>query len=129
MAVATGLMNEAQWRERVFGGAWEPAQGGSVDVREPASRDVLTRVGLAGPADVAAAAQRAAAAQPAWAELAPQERAQIFRDAANLVKSSGDDIKHWMVRETGSIPPKIDVELKMAEGILNQSAAMLGEPQ
>lgn len=128
-ATPSGLMHEAQWRECVFTGAWEPARGGVRDVTEPASGDVLTRVGLAGAADVAAAAERAALAQPAWAGMAPQERAQIFRDAAALVRVHGEDIKHWMVRETGSIPPKIDVELKMAEGILNQAAAMLGEPQ
>ncbi len=129
MSVTSGLMNEASWRDRVFGGAWVSARGGVVDVREPASGDVLTRVGLASPADVAEAAARAAEAQPGWASMAPQERAQIFRDAAALVTTHGDDIKHWMVRETGSIPPKVDVELKMAVGILNQSAAMLGEPQ
>jgi benzaldehyde dehydrogenase (NAD) len=129
MAVATGLMNELQWREQVFTGRWEPSRGGIREVREPATGEELTRVGLANAADVASSAERAAAAQPAWAELPPQERAQIFRDAAHLVRVHGNDIKHWMVRETGSIPPKIDVELKMAEGILNQAAAMPGEAQ
>jgi benzaldehyde dehydrogenase (NAD) len=129
MTIASGLMNELHWREHVFTGAWEPSLGGTCDVREPATGDVLTRVGLANAADVTASAEKAAAAQPAWAAMAPQERAEIFREAARLVRQHGDDVKHWMVRETGSIPPKIDVELKMAEGILNQSASMLGEPQ
>jgi benzaldehyde dehydrogenase (NAD) len=126
---AAGLMNETDWHERVFGGVWHPSASGTRDVREPATGAVLTRVGLAGPGDVATAAAKAAAAQPAWSALAPQDRAQIFRDAAQVLRTNADDIRHWMVRETGSIPPKIDVELKMAEGILHQSAAMLGEPQ
>ncbi len=129
MSSSTGLMNEAQWRDHVFTGAWVPSRGGVLDVREPASGDALTRVGLANADDVTASAAAAAGAQPAWAEMPPQERAQVFREAARLVRVHGDDIKHWMVRETGSIPPKIDVELKMAEGILNQAAAMPGEPQ
>ncbi|MEQ1760258.1 MAG: benzaldehyde dehydrogenase [Vicinamibacterales bacterium] len=129
MSISTGLMNEAQWRDHVFTGAWVPSRGGVLDVREPASGDALTRVGLANAEDVTASAAAAAGAQPAWAEMPPQERAQVFRETARLVRVHGDDIKHWMVRETGSIPPKIDVELKMAEGILNQAAAMPGEPQ
>lgn len=129
MAGTTALMNEAQWHGRLFTGLWEPALGGVRDVCEPSTGENLTRVGLANPEDLRAAAQRATEAQPAWAELAPQVRAEVFREAARLVRAHGEDIKRWMVRETGSIPPKIDVELKMAEGILNQSAAMLGEPQ
>jgi len=129
MGETVGLMVEARWRDCIFSGTWEPALGGVRDVVEPASGDSLTRVGLAGAADVAAAAVQASRAQPAWAEKAPQERAEVFREAARLVRTHGDDIKQWMVRETGSIPPKIDVELRMAEGILNQAAAMLGEPQ
>jgi benzaldehyde dehydrogenase (NAD) len=38
-------------------------------------------------------------------------------------------LRTWMVRETGSIPGKIDTELAMARGILTNAAAMLGEPQ
>ncbi len=128
MAVS-GLMNEALWRDRAFGGTWAPVSGGVCDVREPASGALLTRVGLALPADVSVAARRATDAQVAWVAMPAQDRAQIFRDAAGLVRTHADDIKHWMVRETGSIPPKIDVELKMAEGILQQAAGMLGEPQ
>ena len=68
MNVAAGLMNEAQWREHVFTGSWQPSRGGVRDVREPATGDVLTRVGLANAEDVATSATLASAAQPAWAD-------------------------------------------------------------
>jgi len=125
----TGLLNEAIWRERLFTGTWQPSAGGVVDVDEPATVTTLTRVSFANAADVAASATIAADAQPAWAEKPYQERAEIFREAARLVRAHTDEIREWMVRETGSIPPKIDVELKMAEGILHQSAALITDSQ
>ncbi len=129
MSTTTGLLQEATWRDHVFTGAWQRSSGGTLDVREPATGEVLTRVGLANRADVAASARQAAEAQPAWAALPYETRAEVFRVAARLVRLHGDEIRQWMVRETGSIPPKIDVELKMAEGILNQAAAMVTEAQ
>ncbi len=129
MTTATGLLTESIWRDHLFTGTWQRSAGGVVEVQEPATESALTRVAVANAADVAASASAAAAAQPAWAEKPYQERAEIFREAARLVRAHGDEIRTWMVRETGSIPPKIDVELKMAEGILYQSASMITEPQ
>jgi benzaldehyde dehydrogenase (NAD) len=126
---AIDFLDEAIWRDNLFCGSWQRAAGGTIDVQEPATQSALTRVALANAADVAESARVAAAAQPAWAEKPYQERAAIFREAARLVRVHADEIKMWMVRETGSIPPKIDVELNMAEGILYQAAAMIGEPQ
>jgi benzaldehyde dehydrogenase (NAD) len=128
VSTTTGLLDESIWKEQLFTGAWSRSAGGVVDVDEPATQAVLTRVGVANAADVAASARVAAEAQLAWAEKPYQERAEIFREAARLVRAHADDIRGWMVRETGSIPPKIDVELKMAEGILHQSAALITEP-
>jgi benzaldehyde dehydrogenase (NAD) len=129
VGVATGFLAEAVWRDQLFTGTWQRSSGGVVDVQEPATQTVLTRVALADAADVALAAKQAAAAQVTWAEKPYQERAEIFREAARLVRAHADEIRDWMVRETGSIPPKIDVELRMAEGILHQSAALITEPQ
>jgi benzaldehyde dehydrogenase (NAD) len=58
-----------------------------------------------------------------------EARAEVFRHAARLVREHTDTLRSWLVRETGSIPPKADVELTMIAGILNQCAAMPGEPQ
>jgi benzaldehyde dehydrogenase (NAD) len=113
----------------VFSGEWRTASGGVVDVQEPATLERLSQTGLANAADVAAAARTAAQAQPLWAAMPYEVRADVFRKAARLVGEHADTLRSWLVRETGSIPPKADVELKMIAGILNQSAAMPGEPQ
>ena len=129
MSAAVGIMNENAWNGNVFTGAWTRPAGGSADVREPATGATLCRVGAANAQDVAASARAAFEAQPAWAESAYEERAAIFREAARLVRAHADEIRPWLVRETGSISPKVDVELKAAQGILNQAAAMITEPQ
>ena len=61
------IMVEATWRGRLFGAEWRPAVGGTLDVIEPATGAVITRVGHATARDVRTAAAEARAAQPGWA--------------------------------------------------------------
>jgi benzaldehyde dehydrogenase (NAD) len=86
-------------------------------------------VGQADARDVAAASAAANAAQPAWAARPDAERAEVFREAARLLRAHADELRQPMVRETGSIPPKVDVELTFAQGVLHQAAAMVSAPQ
>jgi benzaldehyde dehydrogenase (NAD) len=58
------LMDEAVWRGKIYSGGWVDGGGGDAAVIEPATGDELGRTGIANPADVARAAQLAAAAQP-----------------------------------------------------------------
>jgi benzaldehyde dehydrogenase (NAD) len=129
MNPTAGIVNEALWQEHVFSGGWRPSSGGIAEVREPATGGTLARIGIADVRDVAAAARTAFNAQPAWAETPYQERARIFREAARLVRANADELRLWIVRETGGVPGKADTELAMAEGILNQAAALVTEPQ
>ncbi len=64
------FLDEATWRGKAFSGGWTAVSGGEAPVTEPATGAELGRVGIASPADIAAAATAAAAAQPAWAALA-----------------------------------------------------------
>ena len=61
------LMDEAVWRGKIYSSGWVDGGGGDAAVIEPATGAELGRTGIATPADVARAAQLAAAAQPAWA--------------------------------------------------------------
>ena len=123
------MLTESQWQGKVFSGGWRQSSGGVIDIQEPATQKKLTSTGLADAKDVAAASKAACAAQPAWAEMPYEARAEVFRKAVRLLREHADTLRPWMIRETGSIPPKVDVELKMVEGILNQAAAMVTEPQ
>ena len=57
------ILIESTWRGRLFGAQWRPAIGGSLDVLEPATGAVITRVGNATAEDVRQAAAEARAAQ------------------------------------------------------------------
>ena len=92
---------------------------------EPATGGLLFNVGHAGAADVARAAREARAAQREWAHRPHKERAAVFRKAADLFESHAADITPLLMRESGSIAPKIGVELEMAAGICREAAAMV----
>lgn len=122
------LMNPALWQGKVLSDGWQTADD-SAAVIDKASGEQIGTIGVADAATVSRAAAMARAAQPGWAAMPYEERAAIFRKAARLVEDNLDDLATWIMRETGAIRPKADVELKAAIGILHESAGMLTEPQ
>ncbi|MBC7957317.1 MAG: benzaldehyde dehydrogenase, partial [Cytophagales bacterium] len=68
-------------------------------------------------------------AQPAWAALPHQKRAAIFHKAAALCAEHAEAITPMLMRESGSIAPKIGVELEMATAICREAAAMCTQPR
>jgi benzaldehyde dehydrogenase (NAD) len=121
------FLSTEHWNGKFFLSGWNEASLAR-EIREPANGAILTRVGLATPADVAEAAKRAKAAQLAWVALPYEQRAAIFRKAASIIERETEGMTQWIVRETGAIPPKAGVELHMAVGILNEAAAMVTQP-
>jgi len=82
------ILIESTWRGRLFGAQWRPAIGGSLDVLEPATGAVITRVGNATAEDVRQAAAEANAAQPGWAATPYDQRAAILRKVAALMEEN-----------------------------------------
>lgn len=129
MSEATALLRPAIWQDRIFNGDWIAAHGGTHTFTEPATGEQLGRVGLADASDVATAATGARAAQRAWASSDYKERAAMFRRAAALIGQHHDELAVWIVRETGAIRPKADLELREATAHLHEAAAMLTQPK
>jgi benzaldehyde dehydrogenase (NAD) len=129
MKDATALLPPAIWQDRIFNGDWVTAEGGTHVITEPATGEYLGRVGLANANDVTLAATRAHAAQAAWAASDYKEKAAIFRRAAALIEKHHDELAVWILRETGAIRPKADLELREATAHLNEAAAMLTQPK
>jgi len=123
------ILIESTWHGRVFGAEWRSAAGGLLDVLEPATGAVMTRVGNATADDVRRAASEARAAQPGWAARPYEERATVLRKAAALLEQNREELVYWIMRETGGIEPKAGFEVQMVTSILHRSAAMLTEPQ
>jgi benzaldehyde dehydrogenase (NAD) len=125
---AVTIAAENAWKGKIFSGRWKMANGGTREVVEPATGKVLTEVGMANAEDVREAAKMAAAAQREWADTPADQRAAVLRRAAQLLEANADALRPWIVRETGSIPPKADFELHMVTGILLEAASIATQP-
>ncbi|MHB1969100.1 MAG: aldehyde dehydrogenase family protein [Acidimicrobiales bacterium] len=123
-----GLMDGAPWGGQIFTGGWVAGSGGEYRVIEPATGDALGSVGLATPADVTAAAARAVEAQRAWAELAFNQRAAVLRRAGDVFAANHPEIAEWIVRESGAIGPKGDLEVHVAAEECYEAAAIASHP-
>ena len=107
---ASELLAEQNWTGKIFSDGWVDAPE-TLETIEPATGDVLGTAGVANATSVAAAAKSAARAQRDWAATPITKRAAIIRSAAELLELHRDEITGWMVRESGSIPPKDSIAL------------------
>ena len=125
---AVTIAAENAWKGKVFSGRWMMPKGGSREVIEPATGNVLTEVGIADAEDVREAAATAKAAQIEWANTPADQRAAVLRRAAQFLEAQSDTLRPWIMRETGGIAPKADTELHFATEILIEAAAIATQP-
>lgn len=122
------LLDVGTWDGKIFSDGWRAANGGARGVMEPATGKELAQIGLADETDVAHAANAARAAQPEWAAAPYQERAAILRRAGELIETHADEIHWWIVRETGSVLPKAQLETHIAAQECFEAAALPSHP-
>jgi benzaldehyde dehydrogenase (NAD) len=121
------LLTDA-WTAAIYSGGWRPGAGGTSDVIEPATGATLGVVGVADPGEVRAAAVAAASAQRDWARRRPEERAAVLRRAGLLFEQHTAEIEGWIVRETGAIPPKAQLETHIAAAECFEASALPSYP-
>jgi benzaldehyde dehydrogenase (NAD) len=121
------LLDEQEWTGKIYSDGWVDAPE-TVETIEPATGDVLGTAGVANAASVATATKSAARAQREWAATPMNTRVAIVRKAAELLERHRVEIAGWMVRESGCIPPKADVEISASIGQLDQAAALISHP-
>ena len=107
---------------------WQPGTGAPRDVKEPATGRHLLTIRESTPNDVAQAAARARAAQPAWAATSYQERAAILRRAAEIYEQHRAELGTWTQRETGAHHNKMHHEQNFTVAELLAAAAMPWQP-
>jgi benzaldehyde dehydrogenase (NAD) len=122
------LLDTGTWDGLVFSDGWTQAGGGDAPVVEPATGKELARIGTAGADDVDRAARRAAEAQREWAATSFEERAAVVRRAAALFEEHAAEIEGWIVRETGAVPPKAQLETHVAAQESYEAAALPSRP-
>ena len=113
---------------RLFSSGW-PEASESQPVLNPATGNTLFQLGYASPLNVTDAARQARAAQRDWVQRPRKEREAVFRKAADLFESHAADVTPLLIEESGSIGPKIGVEVEMAAGICRDAAAMINQPR
>ena len=122
------VLDGLDWQGKVFSSGWVTPQGGELKSVEPATGDVLARVGLANAADIAAAAAAARRAQPDWAAQPGPQRAALIRRAARVLEDNRAEFERWLVREGGAIPGKAAFEVELVLGELWEAAALPTQP-
>ncbi|WP_425246518.1 aldehyde dehydrogenase family protein [Streptomyces sp. NEAU-NA10] len=115
------LLDPTTWQSRPLSGPQHP-------VTEPATGDSLGTVVLAAAEDVAPAAEAARAAQAEWARVPHFVRAGVLRKAGDLFAAHAEELREWLVRESGSIPGKADFELHVAAQECYEAAALASRP-
>jgi succinate-semialdehyde dehydrogenase / glutarate-semialdehyde dehydrogenase len=85
-----------------IGGEWRDASGGgTLDVEDPSTGEVLVAVADATPDDAKAALDAACAVQEEWAAHPPRERGEILRRAFERISERADELALLMTLEMG----------------------------
>ena len=79
--------------------------GRIADVYQPMTGEVIAKVALASKAELRAAVENAAAAQPAWAATNPQRRGRVMMRFLDLVARDMDALADLLAREHGKTIP------------------------
>lgn len=117
-----------KWEGKVFSDGWVMPSGGTTAVIEPATGETLGHIGSGSPADIDRAVQSAVVAQSAWSAMPFDQRAEILREAARLLKERAAEINEWNVRECGSTFAKAEWEFHATYEQFLMAAAMPMQP-
>lgn len=105
--------------------------GRSSDIFQPMDGSVIGKVALASAAELDAAVQNAAEAQPKWAAVNPQRRARVLMKFLDLIAQNNDELAELLAREHGKTIPdaKGDIQrgVEVVEYSLGVPSLMKGE--
>jgi acyl-CoA reductase-like NAD-dependent aldehyde dehydrogenase len=98
---------------------------GATEINDPATGEVIGRHTFGTAADVKAAVDQAAAAQPAWAALTDAERTGYLMRAADNIEAHAEELAYAIVREQGKTISGIGAryEIEGCVGWLRATAA------
>jgi len=101
--------------QQLIGGVWRDASnGGTWDVLNPATEEVVRNVPFGNAEDCGLAIEAAAIAFPAWSGKTAYERAAVLKKAAELIRERAADLAHTTVLECGKPLPQAKGEWGVA---------------
>jgi 1-pyrroline dehydrogenase len=88
------------------GGKWtDAADGGTMEVLNPATGETIAEVPACTAADVDAAVEAAAAALPEWLDSTPAERAELLLELADVIDENTEELAEIESRNVGKPLP------------------------
>ena len=113
--------------EMLVGGKWRQADGPKTRVLDPATGTVLQEISQSSAADVDEAVARGAeaAADPAWRDLLPHQRARHLHAIADAVEAGGDRLAELQSFNTGKTLRETKALVASAVGTFRYFAAVL----
>lgn len=103
----------------LIGERWmQAADGGTWDLINPATEQLIEPVPFGGAADAAAAIDAAAEAFPGWARLSPYERAAHLARAAEIIVARADEYARATTEESGKPLAQARAEWRSAPSYL-----------
>jgi acyl-CoA reductase-like NAD-dependent aldehyde dehydrogenase len=88
-------------QDAYIGGEWVPGDGEEIEVRSPATDELLGTVNASSPTQVEAAVRAAAEAFPAWRKVSLLERVELCRVAFAICMERADEIAEMITKEVG----------------------------
>jgi malonate-semialdehyde dehydrogenase (acetylating)/methylmalonate-semialdehyde dehydrogenase len=105
--------------------------GRTADIYQPMDGTIIGQVALASAAEMRAAVENAAEAQPKWAAVNPQRRARVLMKFLDLIAQNNDALAELLAREHGKTIPdaKGDIQrgVEVVEFSLGVPNLMKGE--
>ena len=88
-------------QDALIGGEWVPGDGEEIEVRSPATDELLGTVNASSATQVEAAVRAAAEAFPAWRKVSLLERVELCRAAFAICMERADEIAEQITKEVG----------------------------
>jgi len=108
-------MSEAEKLMNYINGAWcESSASQFLEVQNPATAEVLARVPLSPPEEVAQAAQAAAKAQAEWRRVPATQRVQYLFKLKDLMEENFEDLSRTITMENGKVLDDARGEMRRA---------------
>ncbi len=124
MSTSGTIESTARLDSLLVGGEWIPAAaGGTWDLINPASEELIHPVAYGGASDVTMAIEAASDAFPAWAAKTVFERAAILERAATVIEERADEYARITTEESGKPIAQSKAEWMSAPNYLRFAAS------
>ncbi|RYE33407.1 MAG: CoA-acylating methylmalonate-semialdehyde dehydrogenase [Hyphomicrobiales bacterium] len=100
--------------------------GRTADIYQPMDGTIIGKVALASAAELDAAVQNAAEAQPKWAATNPQRRARVLMKFLDLIAQNNDELAELLAREHGKTIPDAKGDIQRGVEVIEYSLGIPG---